>query len=115
MIRFDVLMSLYSPPPCYHSRMQYFFSLILAASGLAAMVWSKTLGNLVYQHTQRPLMEDIFTGSLEIPNGPIGCVLKTIGKWFVHSLVPANILGCIFAGVVLLLLAYVVSFGPIQP
>ncbi len=73
--------------------MQFFYSLILAASGLAAMAWSKTLGNLVYQHTQRPLMEDIFTGSWEIPNGPIGRVFKTIGKWFVRSLVPANILG----------------------
>jgi hypothetical protein len=59
-------------------------------------------------------MEDIFTGSLEIPKGPIGRVLKTIGKWFIRSLVPANIVGFIFVGIVLLLMAYIISFGPIQ-
>ena len=94
--------------------MQFFYSIILAASGLAAITWSKTLGNLVYRHTQRPLMEDIFTGSWEIPNGPIGRILKTIGKWYVRSLVPANIVGFILVGIVLLLMAYVNSFGPIQ-
>jgi len=94
--------------------MQFFYSLLLAGSGLAAIAWSKTLGNLVYQHTQRPLTEDIFTGSWEIPNGPIGRVFKTIGKWYVRLLVPANIVGFIFVGIVLLLAAYGISFGPIQ-
>ena len=94
--------------------MQFLYSLVLGASGLAAIALSKTLGNLLYQHTQRPLMEEIFAGSWEIPNGPIGRFFKTIGKWYARSLVPANMVGCIFAGVVLLLLAYVISFGPIQ-
>jgi hypothetical protein len=94
--------------------MQFFYSLILAGCGLAAIAWSKTLGNLMYQHTQRPLMEDIFTGSWEIPSGLIGRVFKTVGIWFVRSLVPANILGFIFVGIVLLLMAYIISFGPIQ-
>jgi len=95
--------------------MQFLYSLILAAGGLAAMAWCKTLGNLVYQHTQRQWVESIFVGSWEIPSGPIGRFFKSIAKWFVRSLVPANIVGCIFAGVVLLLLAYVISFGPIRP
>jgi len=95
--------------------MQFLYSLIPAACGLGAIAWCRTLGNLVYQHTQRPLMEDIFTGSWEIPNGPIGRVIKTIGKWYVQLLIPANIVGFIFVGLVLLLAAYGISFGPIQP
>ena len=94
--------------------MQFLYSLILAASGLAAIAWCKTLGNLMYQHTQRQWVEGTFVGSWEISNSPIGGVFKTIGKWCARSLVPANMVGCIFAGVVLLLLAYVISFGPIQ-
>ena len=94
--------------------MQFLYSLILAACGLASIAWCKTLGTLVYQHNQRQWVEDIFVGSLEIPDGPIGRFFKTIGKWYARSLVPANMVGCIFAGVVLLLLAYVISFGPIQ-
>jgi hypothetical protein len=95
--------------------MQFLYSLILAAGGLASIAWCKTLGNLVYQHTQRPLMEDIFTGSWEIPNGPIGRFFKMIGKRYVRLLIPANIVGLIFVGLVLLLAAYGISFGPIQP
>jgi hypothetical protein len=94
--------------------MQFFYSLILAASGLVAMTWSKTLGNLVYQHAQRRWVEGIFTGSWELPNGPIGRLFKTIGKWYVRLLIPANIVGFIFVGIVLLVMAYVISFGPIQ-
>ena len=94
--------------------MQFFYSIILAASGLAAIAWSNTLGNVVYQHAKRPLMEDIFTGSWEISNGLIGRVFRAIGRWFVRSLISANIVGFIFVGIVLMLLAYAVSFGPIQ-
>jgi hypothetical protein len=95
--------------------MQFFYSLILAASGLAAIAWSKTLGNLMYQHTQRQWVEGTFVGSWEISNGRIGRFFKTMGKWYVRLLVPANIVGFVFAGIVLLLMAYVVSFGPIEP
>ena len=94
--------------------MQFFYSLILAASGLAAIVWSKTLGNFAYQYTQRPIVQNIFSGSWEIPNGPIGRFFKMIGKWCARFLVPANVVGFIFAGIVLLLMAYVISFGPLQ-
>jgi hypothetical protein len=94
--------------------MQFLYSLILAAGGLASIVWCKSLGNLVYQHTQRRWVDGTFVGSWEIPNGPISRFFKTIGKWYVRSLVPANIVGFVFAGIVLLLMAYVVSFGPIQ-
>jgi len=60
----------------------------------------KTLGILMYQHTQRRWVEGIFVGSWEISNGPIGRVFKTIGKWYVRLLVPANIVGFIFVGIV---------------
>ena len=95
--------------------MQFLYSLILAAGGLASIVWCKTLGNFTYQRTQRQWVEGIFVGSWEIPNGPIGRFSKMIGKWYVRLLIPANIVGFIFVGVVLLLAAYGISFGPIQP
>jgi hypothetical protein len=95
--------------------MQFLYSLILAAAGLASIAWCKTLGNLMYQRTQRQWVEDTFVGSWEIPNGPIGRALKTIGKWYARLLVPANIVGFIFIGIVLLIAAYGISFGPIQP
>jgi hypothetical protein len=95
--------------------MPFFYSVILAASGLAAITWCKTLGNLVYQHTQRQWVDGTFVGSWEIPNGPIGRFFKTIWKWYVRLLVPANVVGFIFVGIVLLVMAYVISFGPIQP
>ena len=95
--------------------MQFLYSLILAAGGLASIAWCKTLGNLLYQHTQRQWVEGIFVGSWEIPNGPIGRFFKTIGKWYVRLLLPANIVGFIFVGIILLLAAYGISFGPIQP
>jgi len=68
----------------------------------------------MYQRTQRQWVQGIFVGSWEIPNGLIGRFFKTIGKWYVRSLVPANIVGFIFVGIVLLLMAYIISFGPIQ-
>ena len=95
--------------------MQFLYSLILAASGLASIAWCKTLGNLMYQHTQRQWMDGTFVGSWEIPNGPIGCFFKKIWEWYARLLVPANIVGFIFIGIVLLLAAYGISFGPIQP
>ena len=95
--------------------MQFLYSLILAAAGLASIVWCKTLGNLMYQHTQRQWMDGTFVGSWEIPNGPIGRFFKTIWEWYARLLVPANIVGFIFIGIVFLLAAYVISFGPIQP
>ena len=87
----------------------------VAAGGLASIACCKTLGNLMYQRTQRQWVEGIFVGSWEIPNGPIGRFFKTIGKWYVLLLVPANIVGFIFVGIALLLAAYGISFGPIQP
>jgi len=55
-------------------------------------------------------VEDVVRASLTI-----GRVIKTIGKWYVQLLIPANIVGFIFVGLVLLLAAYGISFGPIQP
>jgi hypothetical protein len=95
--------------------MQFFYSLILAACGLGAIAWCKTLGNLVYQHTQRRWVDGTFVGSWEIPNGPISRFFETIWKGYVRLLVPANVVGFIFVGLVLLLAAYGISFGPIQP
>jgi hypothetical protein len=95
--------------------MQFLYSLILAAGGLASIVWCKTLGNFMYQHTQRQWVEGTFVGSWEIPNGPIGRIFKTIWKWYVRLLIPGNIAVFIFVGIVLLIAAYGISFGPIQP
>jgi hypothetical protein len=68
----------------------------------------------MYQHTQRQWVEGTLVGNWKISNGPIGRFFKTIGKCYVRLLVPANIIGFIFVGLVLLLAAYGISFGPIQ-
>jgi hypothetical protein len=83
--------------------MQFLYSLFLAACGIAMIVWSKTLAILMYEHTQRRLMKETFTGSWKISGGPIGRVFNSIGKWYDRSLIPANIAGLIFAGIVLIL------------
>ena len=94
--------------------MQFLFSLFFAACGIATIFWSKTLAVLMYEHTQRPLLKGVFTGSWKISGGPIGRVFNLIGKWYDRSLIPVDIVGLIFAGIVLLLMAYAISFGPME-
>jgi hypothetical protein len=92
--------------------MQFLYSLFLAVGGIAMIVWSKTLAVLMYERNQRPLRR-IFTGNWKLPDGPIGNFFTKIGTYYLRSLIPINFLGFIFAGIVLLLMAYAVSFGPI--
>jgi len=79
-------------------------SILLGLGGIALTVFNKTLAPLMYQQTQLPFYKMFSDFGLQSIDP------KSFGKFFVLL----NRVGLVFAGLVLIFIAYVMIFGPIS-